>query len=176
MLRVFLEKQGMMLLVDTFLLYRDSKQIKHRIGPDLLLMEDCFPAPSSYDLDTRPPRCLIEFTSPKSHFKDLQNNLPLYFSLGVETYLVIDAVTPQKKLRSPIELHLWRQSKGQPYLESKGETWQLKQLKIGEIPQKLNPENGNNLVEHRLTVDRFIPVLKGQPILTSYGRIPKGHY
>jgi len=116
MLRVYLEKQGMMLLVDTFLLYRDSKQIKHRIGPDLLLMADCFPAPSSYDLDTQPPpRCLIEFTSPKSHFKDLQNNLPLYFSLGVETYLVIDAVTPQKKLRSPIELHLWRQSKGQAY-------------------------------------------------------------
>jgi len=115
-LRVFLEKQGMMLLVDTFLLYRDSKQIKHRIGPDLLLMEDCFPAPSSYDLDTRPPpRCLIEFTSPKSHLKDLQNNVALYFGLGAETYFVIDAITPQKKLRSPIELHLWRQSKGQAY-------------------------------------------------------------
>jgi Uma2 family endonuclease len=116
MLHHHLQKQGLMLLVDTFLLYRDSKEVKNRIGPDLLLMEACFPAPSSYDLDTRPPpRCLIELTSPKSHFKDLQNNVSLYFDLGVETYLVIDAITPKKQLRSPIELHLWRKTTGQGY-------------------------------------------------------------
>ena len=114
--RVPLKKQGLMLLVDSFLLYRDSNHVKNRIGPDLLLMEDCFPPPSSYDLDTKsPPRCLIETTSPKSHFKDLQENVPFYFSLGVETYFVIDAITPQKKLRDPIELHLWRKIKGQRY-------------------------------------------------------------
>jgi len=115
-LRSYLQKQDLMLLVDTFLLYRNSKQVKHRIGPDLLLMEDCFQAPSSYDLDTRPPpRCLIEITSPKSHLKDLQNNVALYFGLGAETYFVIDGVTPQNKWRVPIELHLWRKTKGQAY-------------------------------------------------------------
>ncbi len=114
MLRVHLKKQGLMLLLDTFLLYRDAINVKRRIGPDLLLMEDCFPASSAYDLDIRPPPCcVIEITSPDSHFKDLQENVLFYFGLGIETYLVIDAVTPQKKLREPIELHLWR--KGKPF-------------------------------------------------------------
>ncbi|MDM8558654.1 Uma2 family endonuclease [Candidatus Parabeggiatoa sp. HSG14] len=114
-LRIPLKKQSLMLLVDTFLLYRDSNKVKNRIGPDLLLMEDCFPAPSSYDLEiSKPPRCIIELTSPDSHFKDLTSNVPFYFGLGVETYLVIDAITPQKKLRESIELHLWQKIKGQP--------------------------------------------------------------
>jgi len=111
---VSLEKQGLTLLIDTFLLYRNSSNVKKRIGPDLLLMEDCSPLPSAYDLDTRkPPRCIIEATSPKSHFKDLKANVPFYFGLGVETYFVIDAITPQKKWRNPFELHLWRKPKGQ---------------------------------------------------------------
>jgi hypothetical protein len=115
-LRYYLEKQGLMLLLDTFLIYRDSNQIKNRIAPDLLLIKVCPETPYDYDLDTRPvPRCLIEITSLKSHFKDLQKNLPLYFGLGVETYFVIDAVTPEGDLRSPIELHLWRKTKGQAY-------------------------------------------------------------
>jgi len=115
-LRYYLEKQGLMLLLDTFLIYRDSNQIKNRIAPDLLLIEVCPETPYDYDLDTRPvPRCLIEITSLKSHFKDLQRNLPLYFGLGVETYFVIDAVTPEGDLCSPIELHLWRKTKGQAY-------------------------------------------------------------
>ena len=101
--RIPLKKPGLMLLVDTFLLYRNSSNVKKRIGPDLLLMENCYPAPSAYDLDTRkPPRCLIETTTPKSHFKDLRANVPFYFGLGVETYFVIDSITPQKKLREPI--------------------------------------------------------------------------
>ena len=113
-LRAPLQKQGLMLLVDTFLLYRNSSNVKNRIGPDLLLMKDCFPAPSAYDLDVRkPPCCVFEITSPDSHFKDLKTNVGFYFGLGVKTYMVIDAVTPQKKLREPIELHLWRKPKGQ---------------------------------------------------------------
>ncbi len=113
-LRAPLQKQGLMLLVDTFLLYRNASNVKNRIGPDLLLMEDCFPAPSAYDLDIRKsPRCVFEITSPDSHFKDLKTNVGFYFGLGIETYMVIDAVTPQKKLREPIELHLWRKPKGQ---------------------------------------------------------------
>ncbi len=85
-LRIPLKKRGLMLLIDTFVLYRDSNNIRKRIGPDLLLMEDCFPVPSAYDLDIRPsPRCVIEITSPKSHFKDLHNNVPFYFSLVMVT-------------------------------------------------------------------------------------------
>jgi len=112
--RVPLEKQGLMLLIDTFLLYRNSSNVKNRIDPDLLLMEYCSSVPFDYDLDIRqPPRCIIDVTSPKSSFKDLEANVPFYFGLGVETYLIIDAITPQKKLREPIELHLWRKPKGQ---------------------------------------------------------------
>lgn len=142
-LRVSLKKQGLMLLVDTFLLYRDSNNIKKRIAPDLLLMEDCFPAPSAYDLDTRTsPSCLIETTSPKSHLKDLQENVPFYFSLGVKTYLVIDAITPQQTLRNPIELHLWRKTKGQSYqkieADSTGYFWLPEMnIKISAKQQRL---------------------------------------
>jgi hypothetical protein len=116
--RAPLEKQGLMLLVDTFLLYRDPNRKKQRVAPDLLLMPHQFPAPSAYDLDLLPPpRCLVETTSPRSRFKDLEGNVPFYFGLGVETYFVIDAITPQKTLRSPIKLHLWRKTPGQPYQE-----------------------------------------------------------
>jgi len=42
------------------------------------------------------------------HLKDLKNNVSLYSSLGVSTYLAIDAVTPTGQPHEPIELHLWR--------------------------------------------------------------------
>ncbi len=112
-LRAHLKDQGQMLLVDAFLLYRDANAIKQRIGPDLLLMEDAYPAPAAYDLDLRaPPRCIVEITSPDSHIKDLKANVALYLGLGVHHYLVIDAVTPSARLRDPFELHLWRSSGG----------------------------------------------------------------
>lgn len=113
-LRVHLEERRQMLLVDAFVLYRDARGIKQRVGPDLLLMEYVYPPPAAYDLDVRPvPRCIIEITSPDSHIKDLKSNVALYLGLGVESYLVIDAVTPSQKLRDPVELHLWRQVAGQ---------------------------------------------------------------
>lgn len=112
-LRVHLANHGKMLLVDAFMLYRDPNGIKQRVGPDLLLMEACDPPPAAYDLDRRPvPSCTIEITSPDSHLKDLQSNVPLYLGLGVDSYLVIDAVTPQARLRAQIELHLWRRTGG----------------------------------------------------------------
>ncbi len=123
MLRIHLKKQGLMLLVDTFLLYRNSNNVSNRIGPDLLLMEDCFPSPSVYDLDTRPPpSCVIEITSPQSHYKDLHKNVRFYFNLGIETYFVIDAVTPQKKIRTPIELHLWQKTQGKFFKKIKADS------------------------------------------------------
>ncbi len=113
-LRVHLEGRRQMLLVDAFVLYRDARGVKQRVGPDLLLMEYAYPPPAAYDLDVRPvPRCIIEITSPDSHVKDLRSNVPLYLGLGTESYLVIDAVTPSQKLRDPVELHLWRQAGGQ---------------------------------------------------------------
>jgi Uma2 family endonuclease len=113
LLRVFLDRQGLMLLLDTFLLYRDDKKRKQRIAPDLLLMPYRFPPPSAYDLDVEPPPLLVvEVTSPDSHLKDLQHNMDFYAGLGISTYLAIDAVTPQNTLREPIEVHLWRFTQG----------------------------------------------------------------
>jgi Uma2 family endonuclease len=114
LLRHVLEARGLMLLLDTFLLYRDEAGVKQRIAPDLLLMPFRFPPPSAYDLDREPPPgCLIEVTSPKSHLSDLEEKVSFYLNLGVSTYLVIDAITPRSELRSEIELHLWRSVEGQ---------------------------------------------------------------
>ncbi|GAB4578409.1 MAG: hypothetical protein Fur0022_11440 [Anaerolineales bacterium] len=109
LLRHFLEQQGLMMLFDTFLLYRDEKGVKQRIAPDLLLMPFRFPPPSVYDLEIEPPPMLVvEVTSPNSHFKDLQANVPFYRDLGIPAYLVLDAVTRDAQMREPIEAHLWR--------------------------------------------------------------------
>ncbi len=113
LLRHVMKGKGLMLLMDTFMLYRDQQGKKQRIAPDLLLMPYREEVPSAYDLDIEyPPTCIIEVTSPKSHFKDLEDNVSLYFGLGIQTYLVIDAITPQGKTRPQIQLHLWRSIKG----------------------------------------------------------------
>jgi Putative restriction endonuclease len=109
LLRAPLKQRNHMLLMDVFMLYRDPQGVKRRIAPGLLFMPYRSPPPSAYDLDVeQAPRCLIEITSKESHLKDLKNNVSLYSSLGVSTYLVIDAVTPAGQPREPIELHLWR--------------------------------------------------------------------
>ena len=110
-LRNFIEAQGLMLLADTFMLYRDSKGTKRRISPDLLLMPFRFPPPSAYDLEIEPPPlCVAEITSPKSRLNDLKNKLAFYTSLGIQAYLAIDAVTPKAQLRERIQIHLWRKT------------------------------------------------------------------
>jgi Uma2 family endonuclease len=111
LLRSYLEKKELMLLFDSFMLYRDQNNIKQRIGPDLLLMPLQKTAPSSYDFDIErlPPKCLVEITSPESHEKDLDQNLSLYARLGIKTYLVIDLMEPHlEKVREQIQLHLFR--------------------------------------------------------------------
>ncbi len=113
LLRHFLDQQGLMLLLDTFLLYRDTNRTQQRIAPDLLLMPMRFPPPTAYDLGSElPPILVIEVTSPKSHLKDLQTNVAFYHRLGIRAYLVIDAITPRAQLRDPIEIHLWRETNG----------------------------------------------------------------
>jgi len=112
-LRSFLASRNRMLLMDTFLLYRDARGTKQRISPDLMLMPFRFPPPSAYDLDEEsPPLAVVEVTSPKSRIRDLKEKVFFYSSLGISSYLVIDAVTASAKLRPQIELHLWRQISG----------------------------------------------------------------
>jgi nucleoid-associated protein YgaU len=111
----YLEARQLMLLLDVFLLYRDTKNTKQRVGPDLLLMPYRKPTPSAYDLDVEPPPlCAIEITSPKSHQKDLTDNVKLYMDLDIPTYLVIETLKPNKKeLREQFQLHVFRKISGQ---------------------------------------------------------------
>jgi len=103
-----------MLLVDTFLLYRDEHGVKQRIAPDLLLMPFRFPPPSAYNLDHEPPPLtVVAVTSPHSHMADLEQKNEFFMQLGIPTYLVIDAITPRGQLRPHIQLHLWRLLDGQ---------------------------------------------------------------
>ncbi|MDM8523692.1 Uma2 family endonuclease [Desulfococcaceae bacterium HSG8] len=111
-LRDFLETKELMLLTDIFMMYRDSRGIKQRIGPDMLLMPFRPHPPSSYDLDTEPPpRFVGEVTSPGSHLKDLEDNVPFYAGLGIESYLIIDAITPRAEPQEQIGLHLWKRTR-----------------------------------------------------------------
>ncbi|MFO1431335.1 MAG: Uma2 family endonuclease [Candidatus Competibacteraceae bacterium] len=115
LLRATLKARGLMLLWDTFMLYRDKHGVKQRIAPDLLLMPFGFPPPSAYDLDVEPPpSCVVEVTSIKSHFWDLQQQVPFYLGLDIPFYLVIDAVTTRGQLRKQIELHGWQFVDGKP--------------------------------------------------------------
>lgn len=109
LLRHLLEKQGQMLLLDVFLLYRDGEGTKRRIAPDLILTPHQFPPASTWDLDhAAPPNLVIEVTSPKSHLADKEAKVELYQQLGIKSYLVIDAITPGSKMRRQISLHYWQ--------------------------------------------------------------------
>ncbi|MCP4702303.1 MAG: hypothetical protein GY862_36405 [Gammaproteobacteria bacterium] len=113
LLRTPLRARGLKLLFDIFILYRNAQGIKDRIGPDFLLMPLTSPTPTSYDLDIcPPPLCVIEVVSPKSHKKDLEDNVSFYMGLGIPAYLAIDAVAPGNQIREQVELHLWRKISG----------------------------------------------------------------
>ncbi|MCP4108428.1 MAG: hypothetical protein GY749_23270, partial [Desulfobacteraceae bacterium] len=112
-LRDFLKRKGMRYLADTFMLYRDTRGIRQRVAPDLLVMPFCSPAPSAYDLDTGPPPYAVaEITSPESRSGDTDDKVSLYTGLGIPAYLVIDMFTSRKKFRRQIGLHLWRITEG----------------------------------------------------------------
>lgn len=114
-----LENQQLMLLPDTFMLYRDENGIKQRLAPDLLLMPWRAEVPTTYDLEVEPPPLFVaEVTSQKSHVNDLEKKVSFYQRLGISTYLVIDAVTPRNQPRKLIQLHLWRVVNGTPVKQS----------------------------------------------------------
>jgi predicted ATPase len=50
-------------------------------------------------------------------------------------------------------------------IEPKGKTWHLTKLNVGETSQ-INEDKWINPIIHFLSVNRFIPVLKGQPVWT----------
>lgn len=111
--RAFLETKGLRFLADTFILYRDEHGVKQRVSPDFLIMPFRSPPPSAYDLDVEPPPlAAVEITSPKSHLADRDTKRRFYMNLGIPAYLVIDAITPQGEQRDPVELILWRNTKG----------------------------------------------------------------
>lgn len=114
LLRYWLKQRGLMVLFDTFLLYRDQKGVKQRIAPDLILMPYREDPPTVYDLEVEPlPLLLVEVTSPQSHLADLQHKVRLYTHIGVPAYLAIDAISPRNKRRQEIRLFLWRREEGE---------------------------------------------------------------
>jgi Uma2 family endonuclease len=132
LLRDPLERRGLMLLMDTFLLYRDADGVKQRLAPDLILMPFMAVAPSVYDLDVTPPPLFVaEVTSRKSHLKDLEQLVSFYLGLGVQTYLVIDSVTPQNQPRKQLQLPMWRCEQGQAVKQSPNPQGQLSLPELG---------------------------------------------
>jgi Uma2 family endonuclease len=114
-LRPAVAARDRMLLLDTFLLYRDVNQIKQRIGPDLMLVPHQDPPPSAYDLDVEPepPAMIIEVTSPKSRLPDLEDKRHFYIGdLGVATYIVVDGLTARGEVKEQIDLYVWRNVNG----------------------------------------------------------------
>ncbi|MCP4344637.1 MAG: hypothetical protein GY795_03800 [Desulfobacterales bacterium] len=157
-LRVFLKKRGLMLLWDSFMLFRDNQGIKQRVPSDLILMPFCFPPPA-YDLDIRPPPlCVVEVTSPNTQLKALKTNLRFYSKLGISTYLAVDAITYRATLRKQIELHLWRKNKS-PMRKMKPDSNGF--LRVPELKVKVKAE-GQRII--------FADILTGE-VLPDMGQL-----
>lgn len=141
-LRWFLAQRRLMFLMDVLLFYRDETGRKQRIAPDLMLMPLRQPPPSAYDLDVEPPPTLVvEVTSPSSRLSDLHRKKAFYESLGVNSYLVIDAVTPGDSYRKQFHLYLWRREEGELEVvtpdESDGFTLPELEVHIGVADQQI---------------------------------------
>ncbi|MDM8550316.1 Uma2 family endonuclease [Desulfobacterales bacterium HSG2] len=167
-LQTFQKSQGRMLLMDAFMLYRNNRGIKRRVAPDLLAMPFRFPAPSSYDLDTEPPPlAVMEVTSPKSHLKDKEDNVLFYAGLGIPAYLVIDAITPQNRLREEIGLCLWRATKGQVrQMQPDREGYLL----LPEINMKIRAE-GYRMIFAEITTGRILKDNRQLQIMVAEERL-----
>lgn len=107
----FLRGRDLMLMLDMFMLYRDTSEtggIKRRISPDLLFLAAESPPPSAYDLDDRPaPVCLGEIVSPDSRQSDVETKRALYTALGVQRYFVIDALEAKGAVSDQVRIRVW---------------------------------------------------------------------
>lgn len=131
-LRVFLMEQDKMLLMDSFMLYRDKNGVKQRVAPDLIRMPFCDP-PLAYDLDIEPPpQFVADVTSMKNHLEDLKKNVRFYAELGIQSYLIIDSVISGDQIRDQLDLYLWRNSDGRIFQQTEpDEDGYLSLLEIG---------------------------------------------
>lgn len=156
LVRHVLAQRGLMLLVDTFLLYRDEAGVKQRIGPDLLLMPLRMEPPSAYDLDVEPPPlCVVEVASPKSQRRDFEEKMQFYMGLGIPAYLAINAINSAGRLRRRFELRLWRLIDGQP-----------QEMELGEDDDFVLPEMGLQIMTEGQRI-RFRDLATGTELLDS---------
>lgn len=110
-----LAQYGLVLWKDIFMLYRNSRGIKKRVGPDLLLAEDGTELEmESWDMDRMPvPECLGEITSRRSRKQDLDSKCKLYHKLGVCRYLVIDGHDDKGTITGNISIRVWKDGQEQ---------------------------------------------------------------
>ena len=117
LLRHILAKRGLMILLDTFMLFHDEEGVKRRIAPDLMITGWREEPPSAYDLEVEPlPFGVLEVTSPKSQMADKEKKMAFYLGQGIPLYVVIDAVTRRGKPRkqaAEAELALLREKLAQ---------------------------------------------------------------
>ena len=149
-----LKARQKMFLMNVFMLYRDQKGIKQRIGVDLLIMPDRSMIPHAYDLDVEPPPlCMIEAISMKNSYQELVARIPFYVEqLKNPTYLVISEISSQEEPREQLQLDLWRLYDGQAV---KIEPDHESRLPLPEIGLKVMAK-GQNLV--------FTDAITGQEI------------
>jgi Uma2 family endonuclease len=156
LLRHVLAQRGLMLLVDTFMLFRDEEGVKQRIAPDLLLMPLRGEPPSAYDLDIEPPPPLVvEVASPKSQRRDFDSKMRFYLEQGIPAYLAINAITTTGRLRRRIELRLWRLINGQP-----------QEIQLGEDDDFVLPEMGLQIMTEGQQI-RFRDLNTGEELLDN---------
>jgi hypothetical protein len=114
MLQPVLGRQGLFVLLDVFIFYRDWEGRKQRIAPDALIAPvftqiDDEQAARSYDLDVEPlPLCVIEINSPESSERDTLHKPFAYAFLGIREYLLLDIVDADGRLLPQVGIKLWR--------------------------------------------------------------------
>lgn len=109
-----LEQSGLMLVMDTYLLYRDWENRLQRMAVDVLIAPpadepDDEQTAYAYNLDTEPlPRCVIELTSVRNQAPAARHKRLHYAALGIGEYMLLDIVDAEGRMRPQIEVSLWR--------------------------------------------------------------------
>ncbi|MEM7533052.1 MAG: hypothetical protein AAF639_12805 [Chloroflexota bacterium] len=104
------KERGWLPIMDSFLLYRNEKNVRERVAPDLLIVPslDEEALMSSYDIETQPtPLCAMEIVSPSSETKD-ENSHQLYVEyLKIPTSIVIWLVNDEGKFLENPSIGVW---------------------------------------------------------------------